>query len=106
MGSAWCCSRVDLNGLCPPLTLLVFSLPVAESIKSSSLTLDRLFFPQIRKATTANPPSKIAPPTPPTTPPMIFFEESDRPELDPPELLPLRPGALEELAEADAASTT
>lgn len=37
---------------------------------------------------------------------MIFFEESDSPELDPPELLPLRPGAVEDVADAEEASTT
>lgn len=36
---------------------------------------------------------------------MTFLEESDRPE-DPPELLPLRLGAEEDVAAADAASTT
>lgn len=37
---------------------------------------------------------------------MIFLEESDRPELDPPELLPFRPGELVDVAAAEAASTT
>ena len=48
----------------------------------------------------------MAPPIPPTTPPMIFFEEFDSPELVPPELLPLRPGVAEDVVEAEAASTT
>ena len=37
---------------------------------------------------------------------MILFVESDRLELDPPELLPLRPGVLDDVAAAEAASTT
>ena len=37
---------------------------------------------------------------------MIFFWEGCRPELFPPELLPFRPGVLDGLAEAEAASTT
>ena len=37
---------------------------------------------------------------------MIFFCLGCRPELEPPELLPFRPGALDELAEAEAASIT
>lgn len=40
------------------------------------------------------------------TPPMIFLELSDKPELDPPESPPLRDGELEEVAAAEAASTT
>jgi len=47
----------------------------------------------------------MTPPTPPTTPPMIFFDELDNPELVPPELLPLSPGAVDEVADAEAAST-
>lgn len=37
---------------------------------------------------------------------MIFFEELDSPELDPVEVLPLRPGAVDEVADAEAASKT
>ena len=40
--------------------------------------------PQIRHATRARAPRTIAPPTPPTTPPMTFFELSLRLEPPPP----------------------
>ena len=40
--------------------------------------------PHIRQATNARAPRTIAPPTPPTTPPIIFFELSLRFELPPP----------------------
>lgn len=40
----------------------------------------------MRQHTIAMPPSRIAPPTPPTTPPIIFFEDVLSPE--PPESLP------------------
>ena len=35
--------------------------------------------------TSAMPPIKAKPPTPPTTPPIIFFDADERPELDEPE---------------------
>ena len=62
-----------------------------------------LFLPQILHATTAKPPSRIAPPTPPTTPPMIFLEFEESPGLAPPSLPSWRPGIEEE--DADAAAT-
>jgi len=40
--------------------------------------------PQILHAVKARAPSKSAPPIPPTTPPMIFLDDSLRPELPPP----------------------
>lgn len=52
------------------------------------------------------PPSRAAPPIAPTTPPMMLFECDDRPELPPPELLPLRPAAPEAEAVADSAAMT
>ena len=53
----------------------------------------------------ARPPSRIAPPIPPTTPPTIFLEDAERPELPGLPLLPLNPGAPDDEA-ADAAATT
>lgn len=38
--------------------------------------------PQMRQAVYANPARSNAPPTPPTTPPMIAFDELERPPLD------------------------
>lgn len=99
---AW--SKWERNGSLEPLN---FSLPAElgwESSKSLSSVLALLFLPQILHATTANPPSKIAPPTPPTTPPMIFLEFEESPGLPPPPFSPLRPGV--EVEDADAAATT
>jgi hypothetical protein len=61
--------------------------------------------PQILQATTANAPRRMAPPTPTTTPIMVFFCDDERPELPEPPLSPFRPGAPLEvalLAEAEA----
>lgn len=45
--------------------------------------------PQIRQHTIAMPPRRIAPATPPTTPPIIFFEDELSPELPDPFTPPL-----------------
>lgn len=54
----------------------------------------------------ARPPSRIAPPTPPTTPPITDLVLAERPELPDPLLLPLIPGLPEDVADAKAAATT
>lgn len=61
--------------------------------------------PQTRQKTTAKPPSRIAPPTPPTTPPITDLVLGERLELpDPP--LPSTLGLPEDVAEAKAAAIT
>lgn len=56
---------------------------------SSSLCF---FLPQILHATNPSAPTSIAPPTPTTTPMMVFFEDELSPELLDPLLSPLMPG--------------
>lgn len=102
---AWCESRLDRHG---SLTLLLFSRaePSRESIGSSSFEEDLRFLPQSLHATTASPPSNIAPPIPPTTPPITSFCVLLRPVLPDDPLLPFKPGAFVEDAAADSTATT
>ena len=62
--------------------------------------------PQTRQSTIARPPSRIAPPTPPTTPPITDLLVEERPELPDPPLPPLTLGDPEDVAEAKAAAMT
>ena len=62
--------------------------------------------PQTRKKTIARPPSRIAPPTPPTTPPITDLLFDERPELPDPPLLPSSRAAPEDVDEAKAAAIT
>jgi len=61
------------------------ALVVPECTSSNPLVC--LLLPHILQHTSAIPPSNIAPPIPPTTPPMTFFDEVERPP-DPPLLDP------------------
>jgi len=66
--------------------------PIAEPVppmRSSSSSRLRCLRPQIRQHATAMPPRRIAPPTPPTTPPITFFEDELSPELPDPFTAPL-----------------
>lgn len=66
--------------------------PIAEPVppmRSSSSSRPRCLRPQIRQHTIAMPPRRIAPPIPPTTPPIIFFEDEVSPELPDPFTPPL-----------------
>ena len=54
----------------------------------------------------ARPPSRIAPPTPPTTPPITDLVLEERPELPDPLLPSWIPGLPEDVADAKAAATT
>ena len=58
----------------------------------SSSSSSRFFFPHNLQATNPNAPSNIAPPTPTTTPIMVFFEDELSPELLELLLSPLIPG--------------
>lgn len=58
--------------------------------------------PQTRQKTIARPPSRIAPPIPPTTPPTIDLLFDERPELPDPPLFALSPGLPEDEAKAAA----
>lgn len=64
------------------MDVLVFSwLAFGSYISSSSV---RFFLPYTLQIAKAIPPSKTAPPTPPTTPPIVFLDELLKPELLPP----------------------
>jgi len=58
----------------------------------SSSSSSCFFLPQILHATNPNAPRSIAPPTPTTTPIMVFFEDELSPELLPALLALLMPG--------------
>lgn len=91
----WYWSSVDLKGV-PPEGLGAFSrtpeptaVPLIRSVASSSAAA-RLRA-RILQATTPIAPIRMAPPTPTTTPIMIFFWLESRPESESPED-PLKPG--------------
>ena len=76
---------MDLNGVeSVAVNVLNLSWCTLGSYRSSSCKF--FFFPQILHAVYANPATRSAPPTPPTTPPMVFFALSLKPELPLPPL--------------------
>lgn len=68
-------------------------------MRSLSSSLERPFRPHILQATTAIPPSKIAPPIPTTTPIITRFCEESKPDLLEPVSLVSRFGLLVDVAE-------
>lgn len=83
----WYCSRLEWKGLAV-LDLSPRAAPV-PAMRSASSSETRFFLPHMRQQTMAMPPRRMAPPTPPMTPPMMAFFSELRPSDPPPEPLEL-----------------